>query len=559
MNEAYLDELCSHLSHGRIDKAELSKLKVRLCSKYKVKNVPSDIEILLSLDEKRFRSFLPLLQIKPVRGKSGVTVCAVMSKPMKCPHGKCVYCPGGPKSFFGDVPQSYTGQEPATRRAIRNDFDPYLQIFNRLEQYVCSGHLPEKIELIIMGGTFTSFPRLYQTQFVTFLFKAMNDFSQIFFSKGELDIAKFKDFFELPGELTDKRRAKSIKKKVLALKARKIVSLGHEQVRNETSKVRCVGLTIETRPDYAELSHANFMLELGCTRVELGVQSLDDSVLKKIDRGHSVAATIKATRVLKDLGFKINYHMMLGLPGSSVDNDFSSFLRLFCDQDYRPDMLKIYPCMVMKGTKLYLQYRKGSYVPMSTQDAVSFIATVKMILPEYVRIMRVQRDIPTQSTVAGVDRTNLRQYIEQYMIQHGISCRCIRCREIGRTVPMGKNLLKTLQYDASCGKEFFISLEQGNSLIGFCRLRFPSQLLRKEIAGNSALIRELHVYGDTAKLGKIGTTQHRGFGKMLLKRAESIARKNRKKKIVIISGVGVREYYRKLGYKKEGPYMVKEL
>jgi elongator complex protein 3 len=289
------------------------------------------------------------------------------------------------------------------------------------------------------------------------------------------------------------------------------------------------------------------------------VQTLDNEVLEKIERGHSVKETIEATRTLKDLGFKINYHMMLGLPGSDEKKDLDSFKKLFYDEDFRPDMLKIYPCMVMQGTKLYSEWRKGRYSPLTTERAARLIARIKSIVPEYVRIMRVQRDIPTEVTSAGVDRTNLRQYVENVMKEQGISCRCIRCREIGRKSSKGRTKIKILEYAASNGKEFFIALEKVDSLVGFCRLRFPSRQLRREITKDSCLVRELHIYGETAQIGKKGKIQHKGYGKDLLRTAEEIAGKNRKKKIVVISGVGARQYYRKLGYRKEGPYMVKTL
>ncbi len=257
---------------------------------------------------------------------------------------------------------------------------------------------------------------------------------------------------------------------------------------------------------------------------------------------------------------------MIGLPGSSRKKDINSFKKIFSDQSFRPDMLKIYPCMVLKGTKLYRLWKNHKYKPVTTKKAVEIITEIKSFVPLYVRIMRVQRDIPTYLTEAGVDKTNLRQYIEKELKEKGIKCNCIRCREIGHKLKKEKiNLknikLKIIEYDASNGKEFFISYEdvKNNALIGFCRLRFPSQSLRKEITDKSALIRELHVFGSAISIGKKGNIQHAGYGKKLLKKAEDISRKNKKNKIVVISGIGVRNYYRRLGYKKQGPYMVKNL
>jgi len=565
-DKEYLNEIIGILKKRKFSKQEISNLKTRLCRKYKI-DIPTDIKILLSADVKD-RKLLKHLITKPTRTISGVAVCAIMTKPIKCPHGKCSICPGGPSSFFGNIPQSYTGKEPATRRALRNDFDPYLQVMNRLEQYIMTGHAPDKIELIIMGGTFPSFKKTYQDYFVKYALKAMNDFSKMFFINENLNLEKFKKFFEMPGNFQDDARVKRIKNKLLILKNKTKTTLEKEQKKDESSKIRCVGLTIETRPDYAKPKHANQMLRLGATRVELGVQTVYDDVLKKIERGHSVRESIDATKNLKNLGFKINYHMMIGLPGSNKTKDIKSFKTIFNNPDFKPDMLKIYPCMVLKGTKLYSLWKNKKYVPITTEKAVEIITEIKRFVPKYVRIMRVQRDIPTQITEAGVDRNNLRQYVEKELREREIKCSCIRCREIGHKLKKEKielnpkNIkLKLIKYNASSGKEFFISYEdiKNNALIGFCRLRFPSQTLRKEITKKSALIRELHVFGSAIALGKKGKIQHAGYGKKLLKKAEQIAVKNKKHKIVIISGIGVRNYYRRLGYKKQGPYMVKYL
>ncbi|HJX05534.1 MAG TPA: tRNA uridine(34) 5-carboxymethylaminomethyl modification radical SAM/GNAT enzyme Elp3 [Candidatus Nanoarchaeia archaeon] len=556
----FFKEIINYVKKSKPAKDKLMKEKVRLCSKFKLGKIPTDIEILLHADKEDLAFLRKYLHTKPTRTISGVAVVAIMTKPIACPHGRCAMCPGGVQSFFGEVPQSYTGKEPATLRAIRNNYDSYLQVFNRLEQYVVLGQNPEKVELIIMGGTFPSFPASYQKEFVIHAFKAMNDFSKLFYNKiGEMDIVKFKEFFELPGEVGSKKRVISIQKKLLLLKKKNKLSLEQEQKNNETSNIRCIGLTVETRPDYAKLKHANEMLRLGCTRVELGVQSVYDEPLKRIERGHNVNESIIATRVLKDLGFKINYHMMLGLPGVNHDEEIKGLKQLFSNPDFKPDMLKLYPCMVLKGTKLFDEWVRGEYKPLTTEEAARLILEFKKHVPEYVRIMRVQRDIPTSMTEAGVDRTNLRQYISELMEKEGVKCRCIRCREIKGKEIKGKIELRTNNYLASGGEEYFISLVNHDYLLGFCRLRFPSQSLKKEITKDSALIRELHVYGSAVRIGGKGLIQHKGFGKELLRAAEDIAKKAGKKKMIIISGVGVRDYYRKLGYKKEGPYMAKKI
>lgn len=548
----YYDELISLIKKKRMSADDLSRLKISLCKKHGMKKIPTNIQILLNSTDKTLK-----LPTKPTRTISGVAVVAIMSHPEKCPHGECLMCPSNTKK---GVPQSYTGKEPATMRGMRNKFDPYLQVFNRLEQYVVLGQNFDKIELIIMGGTFPSYEKKYQKEFVKYAFMAMNDFSDLFFNNNEFNANKFKEFFELPGDINDITRTNSIHEKILKQKGKS--TLIKEQTRNETSNIRCVGLTQETRPDFGMLEHGNFMLKLGTTRVELGIQSVYDNALKKINRGHTVKDSIKSIKTLKDLGFKLNYHYMPGLPGIDNKTDLEGMKTLFSNPAFRPDMLKIYPCMVIPGTKLYDEYKAGKFNPITTNDAIKLITEFKKFVPPYVRIMRVQRDIPTYAIESGVDKTNLRQMIDQL----GHKCNCIRCREVGHVMQKkGKSPkqieIKALKYDASDGTEYFISSEdfKNNILIGFCRLRFPSESLRKEITKNSAIVRELHVYGQAITIGDQGSIQHAGWGKKMLEKAEMIAKENSKNKMIIISGVGVRKYYEKLGYKLEGPYMVKSL
>ncbi|MGM5487924.1 MAG: tRNA uridine(34) 5-carboxymethylaminomethyl modification radical SAM/GNAT enzyme Elp3 [Nanobdellota archaeon] len=527
---------------------QFMKLKAHLCKKYGVSKIPTNIEIFLYSDDSQ------ALMTKPTRSLSGVCVIAVMSKPYPCPHGQCSICPGGPDSTFGDTPQSYTGKEPATRRAIRNQYDGYLQVMNRLEQYVVTGHVPEKIELIVMGGTFPSFPKRYRDRFVRDCLMAMNDFAAHFFPKGKLRLRKFKEFFELPGDLADPEREKRVLRRLKALK--RSSTLEDEQRRNERSAVRCVALVLETRPDYAKKRHAREMLRLGCTKVELGVQAVSDDLLERMNRGHTVQDSKDATRVLKDFGLKVTYHMMLGLPGATDDRQ--AFKEIFSNEAFKPDMLKIYPCMVLRGTRLYDEWKNGHFCPISTAEAKEVIKAIKRDVPPYVRINRIQRDIPTYMTEAGVDMTNLRQVVLDELKSEGQSCGCIRCREVGRAGASGEPGFRLYAYSASGGEEFFISVEN-SGLLGFCRLRFPSQCLTPEITTDCALIRELHVYGSALGIGKTGEHQHSGWGKKLLARAESIAKENGKRKIIIISGIGVRAYYRKLGYRRQGVYMVKHV
>jgi len=560
----FVAEIIKIIREKHPDKQTLSNIKTKLAKKHKLKSIPTDIQIYLYASKEEIPEIKKYLITKPIRTIAGVSICAIMTEPYPCPHaikgvGPCTMCPGGPGSVFGDVPMAYTGKEPATRRAIRNNYDPYLQVMNRLEQYTVQGHLPDKLEVIVMGGTFPATPKKYQEYFITNTFKAMNDFSRLFFKKHELDLERFKKYFELPGDIYNKERLVRVHEKLLKLKGDSKLEV--EQKKNEKSDIRCVSLVIETRPDFGMIRQGNDLLRLGCTKIELGIQTIYDECLTAIKRDHDVAASIKSIKTLKDLGFKLNFHMMLGLPESSMEKDLKSLQSLFTMEEFQPDMLKLYPCMVLRGTELYKDWQVGKFKPMSTNEAAEVIAEFKRSVPEYCRIMRVQRDIPTYMTEAGVDKTNLRQYVEKIVNEKGIKCRCIRCREPKSHQISGKVELMVKSYKASDGSEFFISADdvKNDFILGFARLRFPSQSLRKEITKDSALIRELHVYGEAIQIGKEGRVQHKGIGKSLMKKAEEIAKENGKTKMVVISGIGAREYFRKLGYKKEGPYMVKKL
>jgi len=474
---------------------------------------------------------------KMTRVLSGVATVAVMAKPYKCPHGRCVYCPGGLE--YG-TPQSYIGDEPALMRARRVDYDPYLQVHVRLRQYRdYIGWYPSKVELIVMGGTFLAYPQDYQEAFITEVYRAMNDFPET-----------------LPRAGT---------------------TLEAEQERNERASVRCVGLTIETRPDWGLEKHADMMLRYGATKVELGVQSVYDDVLTLVKRGHSVADVIKSTRVLKDAGFKVAYHVMPGLPGSDLGRDVEVIKTIFENPDFRPDYLKIYPTLVIEGTELYEMWRRGEYRALSDEDAVKLISEMYRYIPKYVRVQRVQRDVPAQIIVDGPRKSNLRELVEEECLRRGIKICEIRWREAGRAMvkrgitPRLEALqICRMRYEASGGVEEFLSIEdpQNDVLVGMLRLRIPSQHAhRPEVAGGGkALIRELHVYGVPVAPGEEPSSslewQHRGFGRKLLSEAERIAAEEYDaKEILVLSGVGVRDYYRSLGYRKPpgSPYMHKSL
>jgi elongator complex protein 3 len=506
-----------------------SKRKLELRKKELLGKLVKDSEILALASKEEKEKIRRLLLTKPVRTISGIAVVAVMTKPLACPKDKpCIYCPGGPSK---GVPQSYTGKEPATMRALHSNYDPYLQVKNRLKQYFAIGHTPEKVELIIMGGTFTSFTLDYQEWFVKQCLLAMNRYPK----------KKPTSFFYL----------EEIKK------------------RNERARIRCVGLTIETRPDWAKQRQANRMLGFGATRVELGVQSIYDDVLKKVERGHEVSDVIQATRILKDCGFKVCYHLMPFLPGSSPQRDFQMFKEIFSNSNFRPDELKIYPTLVCKGTKLYDWWEEGKYKAPTSEECIELLSRVKAkLIPKWVRIKRVTRDIPISEIVAGPKRSNLRELIWERMRKLGKRCSCIRCREVGHAkeklgIEPSLKEIKLLRedYEASEGREIFLSFEdrEKNILIGFLRLRIPSE--HREELSNTALVRELHIYGPLVPLGKKGYGwQHRGYGKRLLLEAERISREEfDKKKLLILSGIGAKDYYRKLGYREVSFYMGKRL
>ncbi|RLE85315.1 MAG: tRNA uridine(34) 5-carboxymethylaminomethyl modification radical SAM/GNAT enzyme Elp3, partial [Thermoprotei archaeon] len=357
---------------------------------------------------------------KPVRMISGVTVVAVMSKPFPCPHGRCMYCPGGVDI---GTPQSYLEDSPAVMRALQYNFDPYDQVRGRLLQYVAMGHKPSKIELIVMGGTFPAMPRDYQEWFIANALEAMNRFPRKKLKEPTLEKAQFK---------------------------------------NEKAGIRCIGLTLETRPDWSKEKHVDWFLHLGATRIELGVQTVYDDILLKIDRGHTVKDSVEATRILKDAGYKVVYHLMPGLPGSDPDRDFEMFKEVFENSQYRPDMLKIYPTLVIPGTKLYEKWRESCYRSYSIDVWIELLAKIKSIIPKYVRIMRIQRDLPLHHIVDGPRIGNLRQVVQEYMKKRGMRCKCIRCREVGHYMlkidakHRGKLRLEKIVYEASGGTEVFL-------------------------------------------------------------------------------------------------------
>jgi elongator complex protein 3 len=509
MNSKYIQNIkmfFKDINNKDLTKQQFENKKVEFAKKYHLKKLPLTSDILNSITTTNIPSFLVT---KPSRTKSGVTVIAIMIKPHHCP-GKCIYCPNSKKA-----PKSYTGFEPAAMRAIRNNFDAYKQIKDRLKQFTSIGHPTNKLEVIIMGGTFPATTQNYQNKFITDMYQAITD--------------------------SKSKNLEFLKKKAMY------------------SEKRIVGLTFETRPDYCDDKIITQFLNYGGTRVEIGVQIADDKVLKFVDRGHGIKEIIDTTRNLKDAGFKVLYHVMLGLPSSNYKNDLKRFKELFANPDYCPDMLKIYPCLVTKDTIIEKMLYKGEYTPYDTNIAIKLIADMKEFVPKWVRIMRIQRDIPTTQIIAGVYKSNLRQLVEKELISRNKKCNCIRCSEPrDKDVDIKDYKIKKIKYSASKGTEYFIYAEKENYLLGFIRLRFPYQPFIKEINNKTTLVRELHVYGQSTKF-KSKNIQHTGIGKKLLKIAEEISLKNDFNKISVISGIGVREYYKKQGYYLDNNYMSKTL
>jgi len=509
----YYTEIIEELDSGRIkNAAEFERKKVELCRKYRMQSIPPNSAVLERLPDNLYSRVLPVVRLKPARTVSGIAAVAIMTSPYNCPHGTCIYCPGGVEN---NSSQAYTGKEPAARRAAMNNFDPFRQAVSRIEQLQAIGHSTNKIDLILMGGTFTARTREYQEWFVKRAFDAMNGINS--------------------------------------------TNILEAHALNEKAHNRCVGMTVETRPDQLSREQIRFILMLGATRVEIGVQCLFNDILKRINRAHTVEDVMSATSDVRENGLKVGYHMMPGLPGMTWEMEMENFRRLFTDERLRPDMLKIYPTLIIEGTPLHEMYRRGLYEEFTVEKAVRLLAEVKKEIPEYVRIQRIQRDIPAPQIEAGVKKSNLRELIREEMDRMGWKCRCIRCREIGHLGISEKHIdphaveMKELEYTAASGIEKFISFEFEDAIVGYLRLR--------NALDDHTYVRELKVFGRVVPVGSTAQEewQHRGYGQKLMKRAEEITVSWGKRKIRVTSGVGVRDYYRKLGYELEGYYMSKHL
>jgi len=519
------------ISQGIKSRQELARIKRKMAKKHE-DSCPSNIELL-----KVYREMLQnqsiqknsrvekLLQVKPTRSLSGITNVAVLTKPHPCP-GQCVFCP-----VEKGLPKSYLSGEPAVERAKALEFDPFLQTKKRIEMLQKQGHPTEKIELRLLGGTFSFYPQDYQEWFIKRCFDACNLHNS--------------------------------------------ESLEQAQSDNQKAKHRLVGISIETRPDFVTEQEVMHLRKLGVTLVEMGVQTVFDDVLKECKTGLTSQKIAEATKLLKDAGFKILYQTMPNLPGSTPQKDISLFERLIKDHRFRPDWLKIYPCLVCKNTPLYEWWQKGEYQPYTKKELIELLTEAKKKIPYWVRITRIFRDIPAQKIEAGCQTSNLREEIQEEMEETGEICRCIRCREVrGGYEPEEKIYLFREDYSASGGKEIFLSFEnqERNKLLSYLRLRVPSFFSKEQLnnkAGkhfipalqDSTIIREIQTFGPQIPVAKQKIApQHKGLGKQLIKQAEVITKKEfGLSRIAAISGVGVREYWKKMGYQLNQTYMVKEI
>ncbi|KAF6215418.1 hypothetical protein GE061_010170 [Apolygus lucorum] len=526
--EIIQDLLAAH-KEGR--DVNLNKLKTQIASKYGLETSPRLVDIIAAVPQESRKILYPKLKAKPIRTASGIAVVAVMCKPHRCPHinmtgNICVYCPGGPDSDFEYSTQSYTGYEPTSMRAIRARYNPFLQTRHRVEQLKQLGHSVDKVEFIVMGGTFMCLPEDYRDYFIRNLHDALSGHT----SNNVDEAVKY----------------------------------------SERSKVKCIGITIETRPDYCLKRHLSDMLRYGCTRLEIGVQSVYEDVARDTNRGHTVRAVCESFNLSKDCGFKVVAHMMPDLPNVDLERDIEQFTEFFENPAFRADGLKIYPTLVIRGTGLYELWKTGRYRSYPPSVLVDLIARVLALVPPWTRVYRVQRDIPMPLVSSGVEHGNLRELALARMKDLGLHCRDVRTREVGiqeihhKVRPYEVELIRR-DYVANGGWETFLSYEdpEQDILVGLLRLRKCSpDTFRPELLGGVSIVRELHVYGSVVPVSARDPTkfQHQGFGMLLMEEAERIAKvEHKSKKIAVISGVGTRNYYRKIGYELDGPYMSKIL
>jgi elongator complex protein 3 len=471
---------------------------------------------------------LERIRMKPMRTLSGVTTVTVLTKPYPCP-GKCIFCPTDVR-----MPKSYLPDEPGAMRGLEHQFDPYAQVRSRIEQLKSVGHPTDKIELLILGGTWSSYRRDYQEWFVKRCFDAMNSLIPA----------------PLPAGEGAQRAGEG--------------ELEEVHTTNETTHHRNVGLVIETRPDEITPDEIRWLRHLGVTKVQLGAQSLDDHILEINKRGHDVECTRQATALLRAAGFKIVLHWMPNLLGATPESDREDFARLW--KDFCPDEIKIYPNQLLANAELYEYWQRDEFKPYTTQELIDLIADIKPTIPRYCRVNRVIRDIPSTNVVEGNRRTSLRQDVHDEMKRRGTHCECVRCREVrGKSVETALLELDDVVYQAGAAEEHFISYRTPDDrLAGFVRLSLPgkdSPQTELSDLDSAALIREVHVYGQSLPVGaeKAGAAQHTGLGTRLLAEAERVARVSGFTRMAVISAVGTRGYYLERGFERGELYLIKTL
>ncbi|HXW66484.1 MAG TPA: tRNA uridine(34) 5-carboxymethylaminomethyl modification radical SAM/GNAT enzyme Elp3 [Thermoplasmata archaeon] len=480
--------------------------------------LPSNVDWIAGLPAPQRRRFEGVVRRKPARTLSGVAVVAVMTAPARCPHGRCTYCPGGVEN---SSPQSYTGEEPSALRGAQLHWDAEAITRNRIAALEAIGHPTSKVEAIVMGGTFPARPRRFQEEVLRGIYEGLNG-----------------------------ARSASLPAAIAA---------------NETAVHRLVGLTVETRPDWCDGRVLPFLLDAGVTRVEVGVECLHDDVLVAVGRAHGTGDVARATREARDRGLKVGYHLMLGLPGMDPAADLADFRRLWDEEEYRPDFLKIYPTLVLPGTPLFEDWQRGRYAPYDEPTATRLLVAMKRVLPPWVRIQRIQRDIPSRLIAAGVRASNLRERALAGLAEAGEHCRCLRCREVGRRAAPPPDEFRPLrtEYRAAGGREVFLSIEHAASdtVAAFLRLRFPSDVTDGGLC--EPVVRELKVVGSPVAVGlapgRATEYQHRGLGRALLASAEAEARDRGFSGLYVTSAVGTREYYARHGFERAGPLQRKAL
>ncbi len=515
------------LEKGISNAKDLQSLKNAYCTRFKIPSA-SNVELIEAYREMVVagelvanRDFEKLIRKRGVRSLSGIANITVLTKAYPCP-GKCIFCPTEP-----GMPKSYLSEEPAMMRAILNDFSANGQVRNRLKSLQKTGHATDKVDVIVAGGTFSFYPKRYQTDFIRGIYNALNA---------------------------------PLKPERSLLKAQNV---------NETAANRCIGLSIETRPDHVTKQEMRRLRKLGVTKIEIGVQSLTDEVLDLNRRGHDVEQVRKAIQLIRDAGYKINVHMMPNLLGSTPENDLKDMKLLFDDPGFRPDWIKVYPCVVTPWSQLEKVYKDGKYQSYSDEELINLMVKMTEVFPRYVRVTRMYRDIPVNIILSGSKKANLRQVVEKETAAKGIFSQDIRTREVKDEKIGPEDVeMRIQEFDASGGREFFISFDtkKTDKLSALLRLRFPSQHFTgekhfiPELEG-AAIVREIHTYGEQVRIdtSEKSASQHIGLGGRMLQKAEEIAKKAGFSKMAVISGIGVREYYRKKGYKLEGTYMLKTL